>query len=65
MRKVRHKNVVQFIGACIRLPSLYIVTKFMSGGGVYDYLHKQNGVFKLSALLKVAIHVSKGMNYLH
>ena len=37
----------------------------MSGGGVYDYLHKQNGVFKLSALLKVAIHVSKGMNYLH
>ncbi|RVW33231.1 Serine/threonine-protein kinase STY46 [Vitis vinifera] len=52
MRKVRHKNVVQFIGACTRLPSLYIVTKFMSGGGVYDYLHKQNGVFKLSALLK-------------
>ncbi|XVE67212.1 hypothetical protein DITRI_Ditri08aG0142000 [Diplodiscus trichospermus] len=65
MRKVRHKNVVQFIGACTKPPSLCIVTEFMSGGSVYDYLHKQKGVFKLPSLLKVAIDVSKGMNYLH
>ncbi|KAF9600451.1 hypothetical protein IFM89_009366 [Coptis chinensis] len=65
MRKVRHKNVVQFIGACTRTPSLCIVTEFMSGGSVYDYLHKQKGVFKLPSILKVAIDVSKGMNYLH
>ncbi|KAH9325632.1 hypothetical protein KI387_005810, partial [Taxus chinensis] len=65
MRKVRHKNVVQFIGACTRPPNLCIVTEFMSGGSVYDYLHKQKGVFKLPALLKVAIDVSKGMDYLH
>lgn len=37
----------------------------MSGGSVYDYLHKQKGVFKFPSLLKVAIDVSKGMNYLH
>ncbi|KAK9286148.1 hypothetical protein L1049_014530 [Liquidambar formosana] len=65
MRKVRHKNVVQFIGACTKPPSLCIVTEFMSGGSVYDYLHKQKGVFKLPSLLRVAIDVSKGMNYLH
>ncbi|GAY46057.1 hypothetical protein CUMW_094020 [Citrus unshiu] len=65
MRKVRHKNVVQFIGACTKPPSLCIVTEFMSGGSVYDYLHKLKGVFKLPSLLKVAIDVSKGMNYLH
>ncbi|XP_031285907.1 serine/threonine-protein kinase STY46-like isoform X4 [Pistacia vera] len=65
MRKVRHKNVVQFIGACTKPPSLCIVTEFMSGGSVYDYLHKQKGVFKLPSLIKVAIDVSKGMNYLH
>lgn len=39
--------------------------EFMSGGSVYDFLHKQKGVFKLPALLRVAIDVSKGMNYLH
>ncbi|XP_042061188.1 serine/threonine-protein kinase STY46-like [Salvia splendens] len=65
MRKVRHKNVVQFIGACTRPPKLCIVTEYMSGGSVYDYLHKQRGTFKLPALLKVAIDVSKGMSYLH
>ncbi|TQE09497.1 hypothetical protein C1H46_004845 [Malus baccata] len=65
MRKVRHKNVVQFIGACTKHPSLCIVTEYMSGGSVYDYLHKQRGVFKLPSLLKVAIDVSKGMTYLH
>ncbi|XP_019451966.1 PREDICTED: serine/threonine-protein kinase STY46-like isoform X2 [Lupinus angustifolius] len=65
MRKVRHKNVVQFIGACTKLPHLCIVTEFMSGGSVYDYLHKQKGCFKFPTLLKVAIDVSKGMNYLH
>ncbi|KAK8472098.1 hypothetical protein PHAVU_002G112500 [Phaseolus vulgaris] len=65
MRKIRHKNVVQFIGACTRPPNLCIVTEFMSRGSLYDFLHKQRGVFKLPSLLKVAIDVSKGMNYLH
>ncbi|KAK6237272.1 hypothetical protein QUC31_002741 [Theobroma cacao] len=65
MRKIRHKNVVQFIGACTRAPNLCIVTEFMASGSIYDYLHKKRGVFKLPSLLKVAIDVSKGMNYLH
>ena len=40
MRKVRHKNVVQFIGACTRKPNLCIVFEFMAGGSVYDYMRK-------------------------
>ncbi|WOL18603.1 serine/threonine-protein kinase STY46-like isoform X3 [Canna indica] len=64
MRKVHHRNVVQFIGTCSR-PSLCIITEFMSGGSVYDFLHKKKGVFDLPALIQVAIDVSKGMNYLH
>ncbi|KAJ4702200.1 putative Protein kinase [Melia azedarach] len=65
MRKVRHKNVVQFIGACTRPPRLCIVTEYMSGGSMYDYLHRQKGNFELLSLLRVAIDISKGMNYLH
>lgn len=65
MRKVRHKNVVQFIGACTRPPNLCIVTEFMSRGSVYNFLHKRKGFFKLPTLLKVAIDISKGMSYLH
>ncbi|KAL0677232.1 hypothetical protein Bca4012_005213 [Brassica carinata] len=65
MRKVRHKNVVQFLGACTRSPTLCIVTEFMSRGSIYDFLHKQKCAFKLQTLLKVALDVAKGMCYLH
>lgn len=45
--------------------SLVVLSEFMSKGSVYNFLHKQKGIFKLPALVKVAIDVSKGMNYLH
>eukprot|EP00201_Polytomella_parva_P019299 CAMPEP_0175057736 /NCGR_PEP_ID=MMETSP0052_2-20121109/11433_1 /TAXON_ID=51329 ORGANISM="Polytomella parva, Strain SAG 63-3" /NCGR_SAMPLE_ID=MMETSP0052_2 /ASSEMBLY_ACC=CAM_ASM_000194 /LENGTH=555 /DNA_ID=CAMNT_0016322989 /DNA_START=154 /DNA_END=1821 /DNA_ORIENTATION=+ len=64
MRKVRHKNVVQFIGACTRKPNLCIVFEFMSGGSVYDYIRRE-GQMKLSMLLKIAVDVARGMDYLH
>ncbi|KAG6552390.1 hypothetical protein Mapa_006244 [Marchantia paleacea] len=65
MRKIRHKNVVQFIGACTKPPNLSIVTEYMSGGSVYDYLHKHKAVLKIPMLLRVAMDISKGMDYLH
>ncbi|KAG5241569.1 kinase family protein [Salix suchowensis] len=55
MRKIQHKNVVQFIGACTRPPNLCIVTEFMAKGSLYNFLHKQKGVFKLPSLIRVAI----------
>ncbi|KAL6759463.1 kinase-like domain-containing protein [Haematococcus lacustris] len=64
MRKVRHKNVVQFIGACTRKPNLCIVFEFMSGGSVYDYIRRE-GPLHLSQILKTAVDVSRGMDYLH
>ncbi|KAK6938291.1 Serine-threonine/tyrosine-protein kinase, catalytic domain, partial [Dillenia turbinata] len=65
LREVQHCNVVRFVGACARSPHLCIVTEFMPGGSLYDYLHKNRNVLKLSQLLKFAIDVSKGMEYLH
>ncbi|XP_019182615.1 PREDICTED: serine/threonine-protein kinase STY17-like isoform X2 [Ipomoea nil] len=65
MRKIRHKNVIQFIGARTQPPNMCIVTEFMSRGSVYNFLHKLRGAFKLPNLLKVATDVSKGMYYLH
>lgn len=65
MRKIRHKNIVQFIGASTRPPGLCIVTEYMAGGSLFDFLHKQNDVLKLSTVLRLAIDISKGMNYLH
>ncbi|KAJ3678652.1 hypothetical protein LUZ60_002455 [Juncus effusus] len=65
MRKVRHKNVVQFIGACTKPPVLCIVTEFMHGGSLFDFIHNRGGIFQLQAVIKIALDVSKGMDYLH
>lgn len=64
MRKVRHKNVVQFIGACTRKPNLCIVFEYMSCGSVYDWIRRE-GPLKLTQVLKVCVEVSRGMDYLH
>ncbi|MED6200866.1 hypothetical protein PIB30_089448 [Stylosanthes scabra] len=65
LKQVHHKNVVRFIGACTKSPNLCIVTEYMPGGSLYDYLHKNHNVLELSPLLKFAIDVCKGMEYLH
>ncbi|KAL5703699.1 non-specific serine/threonine protein kinase [Ranunculus cassubicifolius] len=65
LRKVQHRNVVRFIGACSKRPQLCIITEFMPGGSLYDYLHKNRNVLDLHLLLKFAIDVCNGMEYLH
>ncbi|KAL5560332.1 hypothetical protein UlMin_036543 [Ulmus minor] len=65
LREVKHKNVVRFIGACTKFPHLCIVTEYMPGGSLYDYLHKNHNVLKLPQLLQFAIDVCRGMEYLH
>jgi len=37
----------------------------MPGGNLYDHLHKQNNTLELSVILRTAIDISKGMDYLH
>ncbi|KAJ4951771.1 hypothetical protein NE237_028603 [Protea cynaroides] len=65
LREVQHRNVVRFIGACTKLPQLCIVTEYMPGGSLYDFLHKHHNVLELPLLLSFAIDVCKGMEYLH
>ncbi|KAJ7974080.1 putative Protein kinase [Quillaja saponaria] len=65
LRQVHHKNVVRFIGACTKSPHLCIVTEYMPGGSLYDYLHKNHNVLELPQLLKLAIDICRGMEYLH
>ncbi|KAF2291233.1 hypothetical protein GH714_020787 [Hevea brasiliensis] len=65
LRQVQHRNAVRFIGACTHSPHLCIVTEYMPGGSLYDFLHKNHNVLKLPQLLKFAIDVCRGMEYLH
>uniref|UniRef100_A0A7N0UDN1 non-specific serine/threonine protein kinase n=1 Tax=Kalanchoe fedtschenkoi TaxID=63787 RepID=A0A7N0UDN1_KALFE len=65
LREVHHKNVVRFIGAYTKAPNFCIVTEYMSGGSLYDFLHKNHHDLRLHQLLRFAIDICKGMTYLH
>lgn len=45
--------------------SCFFSTEYMPGGSLYSYLQKNRNVLKLPQLLKFAIDVCKGMDYLH
>lgn len=64
MRKVRHRNVVQFIGACTERPNLCIVFEYMRGGSVFDYV-RRNSPIRITSVLRIAVEVCRGMDYLH
>ncbi|KAG0580630.1 hypothetical protein KC19_4G188300 [Ceratodon purpureus] len=65
MRLVRHKNVVQFIGACSKWPQLCIVTELMAGGSVRDVLESRRSGLDFGTAIKVLRDAARGMDFLH
>eukprot|EP01113_Clastostelium_recurvatum_P027067 TRINITY_DN3259_c0_g1_i3.p1 TRINITY_DN3259_c0_g1~~TRINITY_DN3259_c0_g1_i3.p1 ORF type:complete len:1121 (-),score=263.78 TRINITY_DN3259_c0_g1_i3:24-3272(-) len=63
LRRANHPNVVLFIAACVSPPC--IITEFMSGGTLYDLLHKQKARFSFPIFMKMAVDLSLGMCHLH
>ena len=41
------------------------LSEYMPGGNLYDFLHKQKNNLDLTMVLRIAIGISKGMDYLH
>lgn len=69
MSKLRHPNIVEFIGACIHNPNLAIILEFMAGGSLYRAIHRRRrnvlGPFPLLKTVWIAYGVAKGIAHLH
>ncbi|KAK1287882.1 Serine/threonine-protein kinase EDR1 [Acorus calamus] len=65
MRRLRHPNVVLFMGAVTRPPNLSIVTEFLPRGSLFRILHRPNFQLDEKRRIKMALDVAKGMNCLH
>jgi len=65
MRRLRHPNVVLFMGAVTRPPSLSIVTEFLPRGSLYRLIHRPNIHIDEKRRIRMALDVAKGMNCLH
>ncbi|XP_022766314.1 probable serine/threonine-protein kinase SIS8 isoform X3 [Durio zibethinus] len=65
MKKLRHPNVVLFMGAVTRPPNLSIVTEFLHRGSLYRLIHRPNNQLDERRRLRMAFDAARGMNYLH
>ncbi|PPD91014.1 hypothetical protein GOBAR_DD12044 [Gossypium barbadense] len=65
MLRLRHPNVVLFMGAVTRSPHFSILTEFLPRGSLYKLLHRSNPQLDEKRRMRMALDVAKGMNYLH
>ncbi|XP_059631240.1 serine/threonine-protein kinase CTR1 isoform X2 [Cornus florida] len=67
MKRVRHPNVVLFMGAVTKRPHLSIVTEYLPRGSLYRLIHRPSAgeVLDKRRRLRMALDVAKGINYLH
>ncbi|KAL4204850.1 hypothetical protein AMTRI_Chr01g134220 [Amborella trichopoda] len=63
-QKLRHPNVVQFLGAVTQSSPMMIVTEYLPKGDIRAYL-KERLALKSSKAVKFALDIARGMNYLH
>ncbi|XP_068634426.1 uncharacterized protein [Aristolochia californica] len=65
MKKLRHPNVLLFMGAVYSPDRLAIVTELLPRGSLFKTLHKNSQVLDIRRRIRMALDVARGMNYLH
>jgi serine/threonine protein kinase len=55
MKKLRHPNIVLFMGAVTRPPNLSIVTEFLPRGSLYRLIHRPNNQLDERRRLRMAL----------
>ncbi|PRP83919.1 hypothetical protein PROFUN_08856 [Planoprotostelium fungivorum] len=78
MGKLRHPNIILYMGASTKPPNMCMITEYMDGGSVYDLIHKRKAgrssrgssdVLQTKLNMKETLYILKqtafGLNYLH
>ncbi|KAI3440184.1 Protein kinase domain-containing protein [Psidium guajava] len=66
LSRLFHPNIVQFIAACKKPPVYCIITEYMSQGNLRMYLNKKEPYsLSIETILRLALDISRGMEYLH
>jgi len=64
-RHLEHKRLVCFIGACLEIPNLCLVTEYMPGGSLHHLLHVKKLRLPLLHCLNMCLQLADGVMYLH
>ncbi|KAF5177325.1 Integrin-linked protein kinase [Thalictrum thalictroides] len=63
-QRLRHPNIVQFLGVLKHSDRLIFLTEYLRNGSLYDIL-KKKGRFDPPTTVAYALDIARGMNYLH
>ncbi|KAJ0049179.1 hypothetical protein Pint_15428 [Pistacia integerrima] len=64
--RLKHPNIITFVAACKKPPVFCIITEYLAGGSLKKYLHQQEPhSVPLKLVLKLALDIALGMQYLH
>lgn len=64
-RHLRHKRLVNFVGACLEIPNLCIVTEYAPGGSLHHLLHVRKLSLPLLHCTNMCLRLAEGVVYLH
>ncbi|XP_026403268.1 serine/threonine-protein kinase EDR1-like isoform X4 [Papaver somniferum] len=65
MKRLRHPNVLLFMGAVTSLRRLGIVTEFLPRGSLFKLLQRETPTLDWKRRVLMALDIARGMNYLH
>ncbi|XP_010511759.1 PREDICTED: serine/threonine-protein kinase pakF-like [Camelina sativa] len=65
MKRLRHPNVLLFMGAVASPQRLCIVTEFLPRGSLFRLLQRNKSKLDLRRRIHMAADIARGMNYLH
>ncbi|XP_010529228.1 PREDICTED: serine/threonine-protein kinase STY8 [Tarenaya hassleriana] len=64
LQRLRHPNIVQFLGAVTQSSPMMIVTEYLPRGDLRELL-KRKGQLKPATAIRYALDIARGMSYLH
>ncbi|PIN19218.1 Tyrosine kinase [Handroanthus impetiginosus] len=65
MKRLRHPNILLFMGAVTSPQRLCIVTEFLPRGSLFRLLQRNTSKLEWRRLIHMALDIARGMNYLH
>ncbi|KAI3859186.1 hypothetical protein MKW92_025105 [Papaver armeniacum] len=65
MKRLRHPNVLLFIGAVASPQHLCVITEFLPCGSLYHLLQRSSEKLDWRRRVLMALDIARGMNYLH
>lgn len=65
LTKVRHENIMLFMGACIEPDHLSVVTSMQKGCSLHETLHVKQKLLPFPVKLNILRQVAQAMGYLH